>query len=283
MLPLLAACGARAPRSQLGGPAVVRLPHKPVRPRTTPHTVFIDPGHGGIDWGAKARDAAGDWLAEKTFTLAIGLKTAALLRTAGFRVALSRTTDGSPNQWAVNNPPRDLNGDGLINDIDDVQARINLANAAHAQVLLSIHLNASVAADGNVDPVSGGVLTLWDPDRSFAAQNRLLAGLVQQAMLAVMTATLGHAPHNWGATDDTTIATPFTTSRHGYNHEVELGPSLRGWVHASQMPGVISEPLFLTNPEEQAAVQRPSVQTQLAQGYVRAIQAFVAGAHTLGS
>lgn len=245
--------------------------------------IFLDPGHGGKDWGAKAQTPDGTWLAEKTYTLDIALRTAPLLRSAGYRVVLSRTTDPPANQWPVNNPPRDLNGDGAIDAIDDVQARINIANAAGADLLLSIHLNAGPSLpDGGPNLTFGGVATLYDPDRSFSAQNKRFAGLVQAAMMAVMTRALGAAPRNWGAADDTTLPTPFTTSRHTYHHDVELGPSSPGWITASRMPGVISEPLFLTNPAEQKVLLETAVRDQIASGYVKAIQAYFGGAQQIG-
>ena len=244
-------------------------------------TVFLDPGHGGIDWGAIAQRPDGTWLGEKTFTLDIGLRTAALLKTEGYKVVLSRDQEAPATQWPVNYPPRDLNGDGKIDDIDDVQARINIANQAHADILLSIHLNAATGPNnGPPAPSFNGVTTLYDPDRPFSGDNQRLATLVQKQMLTVMAAALGHAPHDWGIADDTTLPTPFTTARTSYHHDVELGPSEPGWVDASQMPGVISEPLFLTNPDDQAAVLRDDVRQQIAEGYVHAIDAYFAGGAT---
>ena len=111
----------------------------------------------------------------------------------------------------------------------------------------------------------------------FSAENRRLAGLVQQETLAAMTGALGHSPLDWGAADDAILPTPFTTACTSYHHDVELGPSQPGWIAASRMPGVISEPLFLTHPEEQAALLKADVLQPLASGYVRAIQADFAG------
>jgi N-acetylmuramoyl-L-alanine amidase len=278
LAPFAAACGASGSRNSGNAPVHIEQVRSTttVSPTsaTTGKTVFLDPGHGGIDWGAKAQRPDGTWLAEKTYTLAIAMLTAPLLQQAGYRVVLSRTADAPSDQWAVNNPPRDLNGDGEVDGIDDVQARINIANQAHADLLLSIHLNAHSLPNGSADPTFSGVTTLFDPDRTFSADNKRFAGLVQQEMLSVMSTALGRRPRDWGVADDTTLATPFTTSHTTYNHDVELGPSEPGWIDASQMPGVISEPLFLTNPDEQAAVLRDSVRQQIAAGYVRAIRTY---------
>ncbi|HEY8744007.1 MAG TPA: N-acetylmuramoyl-L-alanine amidase [Chloroflexota bacterium] len=276
--PSMASCGLGGPASgpAAGGAQIVAI--GAVRPQGAgpgrQRTVFLDAGHGGIDWGGKARTPDGTWVAEKTFTLDLALRTAVLLRSAGYAVVLARSEDPGPDRWAANNPARDLNGDGEIDGIDDVQARINIANDAHADVLLSIHLNGHSLPNGEIDPTFSGVTTLFDPDRPFSAENRRLAVLVHQQTLDIMTSLLGHAPRDWGVTDDTQLATPFTTSHTSYTHDVEIGPSEPHWVTASTMPGVISEPLFLSSPEEQAIVLREEARQNLALGYLRAIDAF---------
>lgn len=274
--PLVAACGSAGARSEAASARVRIAPAAAASGQTAAahRTVFIDPGHGGIDWGAKARKPDGSWVGEKTYTLDLALRTAALLRNAGYNVTLARTAEGGADRWAVNSPSRDLNGDGEIDDIDDVQARINIANAAHADILLSLHLNGHSLPNGEIDPTFSGVTTLYDPDRPFAADNKRLAKLVQQQMLDVMSKLLGHAARDWGIADDTTLPTPFTTAHTTYNHDAELGPSEPRWVTASEMPGVISEPLFLSNPEEQAVLLKDDARQNLAQAYVRALDAF---------
>jgi N-acetylmuramoyl-L-alanine amidase len=276
--PLTVACGLGgakpAPKQALPHIEAATAKDPLRRDAATGKVVFLDPGHGGIDWGGKARKPDGTWVAEKTYTLDIGLRTAALLRTAGYKVELARTGEPGPDQWPVNNPPRDLNGDGEIDGIDDVQARVTMANAAHADLLLSIHLNGHALPNGDVDPTFSGATTLYDPDRTFAAENQRFATLVQRETLDIMAKLLGHPTHDWGIADDTKLATPFTTSHTTYNHDVELGPSEPHWIVASEMPGVISEPLFLSNPEEQAALLQDASRQQLATAYLKAIDAF---------
>lgn len=82
--------------------------------------VFIDPGHGGAHAGAKS--VCGTGVDEKDVTLGIARTLAALLEASQqTRVALSRTTD-------VHVP---------------LEQRAAKANAAGADLLLSIHANAS--------------------------------------------------------------------------------------------------------------------------------------------
>src|SRR5260370_42432460 len=53
-------------------------------------TVFIDPGHGGLDPGVVAGTTAHQVL-EKDATLAVALRLSDLLRGAGYRVVMART------------------------------------------------------------------------------------------------------------------------------------------------------------------------------------------------
>src|SRR2546430_7602448 len=57
-------------------------------------TVFIDPGHGGMDPGVVGT-VGGRQVLEKDVTLAVGTRLAELLRADGYRVVLSRTGDSS--------------------------------------------------------------------------------------------------------------------------------------------------------------------------------------------
>lgn len=130
--------------------------------------VAIDAGHGGcLDWGVPDPSARGVDRAEKTLTLGIATRLAALLKADGIGVVMIREKDEA---LAGDNHPafgcdgpawRDVNGDGLAgfgdDDLpegtrtrDELQARLDLANLAAADVLLSIHINSPT---GNGRPV----------------------------------------------------------------------------------------------------------------------------------
>jgi N-acetylmuramoyl-L-alanine amidase len=55
-------------------------------------TVFIDPGHGGLDPGVVGM-AGGSPVLEKTVSLSVATRLGELLRGDGYRVVLSRTDD----------------------------------------------------------------------------------------------------------------------------------------------------------------------------------------------
>ncbi|PWK07490.1 N-acetylmuramoyl-L-alanine amidase family protein [Tumebacillus permanentifrigoris] len=85
--------------------------------------ICIDPGHGGYDPGAVYGGVR-----EKDITLHIGLQLRDILRRAGFGVVMTRESDASPG--------------GATNVNADLNERCRIANAARADVFLSIHVNA---------------------------------------------------------------------------------------------------------------------------------------------
>ena len=108
-------------------------------------TIVIDPGHGGIDGGATAYGRV-----EKTVTLPIGLDLSALLRGAGARVIMTRSSDTYVS----------------------LAVRSAIANAAGADAFVSIHANALS------DPSYSGVTTYYGPSSGYVTGVTRSAGLV---------------------------------------------------------------------------------------------------------
>lgn len=92
-------------------------------------TIVIDPGHGGYDTGSIALNGT----YEKEITLAISLKTGALLSAYGYHVVYTRTSDEV--SWSNDN-------------LDDLSTRVSIAEAANADYYISIHVNSSEYNDG---------------------------------------------------------------------------------------------------------------------------------------
>lgn len=214
-------------------------------------TVFIDPGHGGLDPGVVG-GSGGRHVLEKDATLAVASRLSDLLRADGYRVAMARTQDTTVIKLAGT----DSVMGSLVASAEhrDLAARAACANATGAAVLLSIHFDAFS------DPSVGGTETFYDSARTFAAENRRLAIAVQAALVAA----LGTADRGvW--TDDQLAAPTLTSSGSTYGHLIELGPQASGWVNEpSQMPGALAEPLFLTNPREARLAGDPTGQQQIA-------------------
>ena len=122
--------------------------------------VAIDAGHGGcLDWGVPDPSERGVELAEKTLTLEIARDLRDRLEAQGIGVVMIRDGDDAlagddyPPLGCEGPPWRDVNGDGMsgfgdealpeaTRTRDELQARLDLANLAGADALVSIHINS---------------------------------------------------------------------------------------------------------------------------------------------
>lgn len=237
-------------------------------PKRVTGTVYLDPGHGGIDQGTSGYTANGTLVYEKTVVLQIALLTAQRLRADGLTVVMTRTSDADPCIT-----PADLTPDGTAMTpsgvLADLQCRIDKANASNAQVLLSLHMNAYS------DPSVSGTETYYDDSRPFSAQNQRLAQLVQQDVINALHAQGYVTPDRGIAADSQDNAESMGTLPATYNHLVLLGPGVPGQLVPSQMPGALCEIFFLSNPSEATAVTDPSVQNLIAGALAQAIETFL--------
>ena len=124
--------------------------------------VALDPGHGGYDGGARARDS-GVW--EKVLTLDIALKTEEELTKRGAKVVLTRREDVCLCEGNTATKARKR---------EDLQARVDTAKAANADVLLSIHLNEYRSRR------ESGPQVFYQRGSD---DGRLLAGVLQEALV----------------------------------------------------------------------------------------------------
>ncbi len=213
-------------------------------------TVAVDPGHGRDYDGAIAADGT----READLNLDIGRRLWRMLQGAGVEVAITRRSDANANE-----PPRDRTGDGELDNDDDLAARTDLANEARADLFVSIHNNWAV------NPAVGGPSTHYFAERPFGTRSARLARLVQEEMVAALDgATDGEwEPHDHGA-----LTYPYYVLR-GYDP-----PRLK---RPTQMPGVLSEGLFLSNARELALLKRRHVRAHMAVAYYDAIARYLAG------
>jgi N-acetylmuramoyl-L-alanine amidase len=233
-----------------------------------PALAFIDAGHGGVDVGTQGTGLDGQTVFEKTVSLAIAKRVSEILRSDGISSVLSRADDSLPESTPADFTPdgRLLTPEGVLHDL---QRRVDRANASGAIVLLSIHLNAFT------DPAVGGSETFYDMDRTFAEDNRRFAGLVQASVVSTLR-DAGYADLDRGTTDDSSLETDgFGTLGIPYHHLILLGPAVPGKLRPSQMPGALSEPLFLSNPIEAGLATQPDTQQALARAYASAIEQFL--------
>lgn len=261
-------------------PHQVKVPHLPyplakhsciIYPPTKGHrhrTVFLDPGHGGHDPGTVGETSSGKTIHEKRLTLPVAKKTADRLRAHGYRVVLSRTADDDILQL----PPKAFHGDLLTPKADhkEIAARIACANAAKADVLVSIHFNSFG------DPSVGGAQTHYDGSRPFGKKNKQLATLLQNHIITAFHKAGWPVPDRGLRSEESDSGNALTEEGESYGHLFLLGPRKKGWNnHPSQMPGALVEPLFLSRPTEADVLVSDHGQRVLAKGIAKAITQFL--------
>ncbi|HET7172866.1 MAG TPA: N-acetylmuramoyl-L-alanine amidase [Nocardioidaceae bacterium] len=231
-------------------------------------TVFLDPGHGGLDPGAEGHTSTGRVVFERQATLPVAKDAAGVLRARGYGVVLSRTR----NENVVVLPSSDRDGKLMTPDGVhlDVVARVACANAAHANVLVSIHFNTFGTPD------VGGADTHYDSSRPFGRQNHRLAQIMQGDLVRAF-AHAGWPVPNRGLINWTQENAPALTARaNEYGHLLMIGPYSKGWNdHPSQMPGVLIEPLFVSRPTEADIAVSSHGQHVMGAAIAHAIQQFL--------
>lgn len=97
-------------------------------------TIVIDPGHGGEDSGAIGPSG----VTEKSITLQIAKEVEKMLKDAGAKVVMTRTTDTevSPKHRQAT-------------DVDELQARCDVANKAKADIFISIHMDSFTSREAS--------------------------------------------------------------------------------------------------------------------------------------
>ncbi len=249
--------GAPAPSAPQSGEALSSA-DPPASAGAAHPLIGVIAGHGGPDSGAVHRDPQGVVdLAEKDVTLAVARRLRDLLQVQGLGVVLDRDGDVAPAA-----PGDDRNDDGAVDDADDIQTRLDRLGGAGSDLLVSIHFN------GFDSPAARGTATYYCSDRPFSDQNRRLAGLAQQAIVDKLRAA-GVEVLDRGVQDDSVLGKP-------YGHLMTLGPETPKVTRPGEMPGILVEPLFMTNAYEAGLLKDPAILDAIAQGLAQAIQVFLA-------
>jgi N-acetylmuramoyl-L-alanine amidase len=239
-------------------------------------TVFLDAGHGGLDPGGLGSTLSGATIYESDATLPVELDAMSLLRAQGFRVVVSRTTDSTVLRLG----PEDQSG-GLLTLLgahDDVAARAVCANDAKASALVGIYYDTGESSQ------NAGSIAAYDDDRPFSSASLTLATLVQNDVLTLMNAQGWAIPNDGVQTDEdlgSVSGDPdsggLAAEAESYDHLMLIGPAMLGYFSTpSQMPGMVIEPLYITDPFEGSLAASPGAQMVIAQGIATAVEQFLA-------
>lgn len=238
------------------------------------HVVCIDAGHGGWDTGrTREANARAPAILEKEITLGMAWMLKERLEEDGYGVVMTRSSG-----LAVNTFNEDVNGDGetlqdsqQAGDRDELQARINICNEARADVMLSLHLN------GFDDPAARGYEVLYTPQpyREFGDINADLANYVYRA-IGDAYREVGFETTPRGAIPDDEL----NAVMHDQGVETNLimtGPGVSNadyTITPTNMPGVVIEPVFITNDDDAAFIADPANQRLLVDAYASAINTY---------
>ncbi len=195
-------------------------------------TVVLDPGHGGWDIGTQTPNG----VAEKNLNLEIALRARDLLTAAGAGVIVTRDRDVSLAPQA----------DGLSADL---QARVNVANDADADLFISIH------GDGFDDPSVSGPTGYYGPPDGYVYSDTRSESLIQQSRRLAET-VLWNTVSTTGLPDHGVRAFPFYV----------LG--------RTQMPASLLETGFLTNEADATKLLGGAFQDQVARGILGGVLAY---------
>jgi N-acetylmuramoyl-L-alanine amidase len=235
------------------------------------HIVCIDAGHGGWDAG-RTRDpnSRAPGIEESDINLGMAWMLKDRLEREGIAVVMTR-----PTGLAVNVFNEDVNGDGqtlqdseTAGDRDELQARINICNQAGADLLISLHLN------GFDDPAARGFEVLYTraPFRPFGDRSADFATLVYREISAAYDKAGFDTTARGAIPDDKLDAVLHEGGVE--RHLVMLGPEVKNadyTIEPSQMPGIVIEPVFITNDDDAAFIARPENQQLLVDAYANGI------------
>ena len=213
-------------------------------------TVVIDPGHGGDDGGAVGPSG----IAEKLVALNLAQRVRALAGERGVRVVLTREDDRQVS----------------------LMQRAAFANGAGAAVLISLHANAGPS------PVSAGVEVASfagasppTPPATAAEERALLVPVTGGG-----TRRIAAVPWEQAQARHAEVAAAFAKQLgERLQRVIPLGPRgvyrspLRP-LSAVNLPAVLVDVGYLSNPEEEKLVASEARQAELAQALVEAMLAF---------
>jgi len=217
--------------------------------------IVIDAGHGGHDSGTIGPGG----IEEKDIALDVALRLGHLLQQRlGAQVIYTRRTD----------------------KYVPLEERTAIANAAHADLFLSIHANSSS------DPDVRGVETYFlnfttSPDamavagRENADSNRSVYDLSDLVRKITLSDKIDESREFAGDVQQQLYSGLLSGNAGLKNRGVKQAPFVV--LIGAQMPSILAEISFLTNPEDAAELSRPRYRERLAEALYRGVAEYVDG------
>jgi N-acetylmuramoyl-L-alanine amidase len=190
--------------------------------------VVLDPGHGGIDPGCTGKSG----VQEKGIVLEVAKLIGEELKKHNLRIILTRERDQA---LAENGDPR------LPWKRRDLNARVEIANQAKADLFISVHANSFP------EPIWSGAQTFY---HGASPQSKLLAESIQDSLVGEL----------------------------GPNRRRALAADYRV-LRESKMPAAVVEIGFLSNPREETLLQDPAYQRKAARAVAAGIITYFVEQH----
>lgn len=248
---------AQLARLRIAKPPRRPMPARPAKPRDSRPLVAIDPGHGGVDPGARGR--SGSWEKSLTLKQAEELRRQ-LLRTKRYRVILTR------------------NNDVFVR----LRERIAIAQRAGADIFLSLHAD-SIA---NRKVRGGAVYTLSEKasDKEAAALARkenkadIIAGIDLNDQSKTVAKILIDLRQRLTKNDSVTLAKGLVKELRGSMRLLRNNHRFAGFavLKAPDIPSVLIEMGYLSNRQDERLLRDPGHRRKIANSIVRSINGFFA-------
>lgn len=215
--------------------------------------IVLDPGHGDRDWGGVGPSG----LAEKAVNLDIAERVRALMSTsrsvdwATGEIGEGTAVDRFGTVWLT----RDSNGPNEGDYELGLAFRAELANSAGADVFVSIHNNTVPRISTDIP----GTEVFYSLS---AAESDRLASLIYEEMLRSFA---GYSA-DWSGGDLLGARARF---------DPDSGDDYYGVLRRAEMPAVIVEGVYISEPEEEALLKTEEFRQSYAEGVYRGIVRFL--------
>ena len=223
--------------------------------------VVIDAGHGGKFPGAHYGGVY-----EKDLTLKVALKLGKLIEDGmpGVKVVYTRKTDKAL-------------GPDLASDL---QARADIANKAGGDLFISIHVNAARAT------AARGVETLimgespkeqkYNESALFENNREDLIDMSDERTAAIVRAYIQNLQFTYGEYSMAMARCIQNNYLKAGRHSRGIKPQLLRVLYATDMPGVLTEIGFMSNPQEAAYMKSEKGQNEIARSLYQAVRDYSA-------